>query len=265
MNITVFSHVLNEEELLPQWLKHHRRMFTHGVILDVGCTDRSMDIVREMCPSWEIITLKVEDTVADRLAIEIIEYHESRFTGWKIALNITEFLIVDDLQEYLSNYSDIIGFRCTGLNSVDTKIDDSLDIYTRNFGYIERGNNWSGNVDYNNWIVNPNWVLRHRLIHQNVKGEYESGRHTNRLVDNTHDDIYILWIGRGSPMFYNRKCISGYKSRDRVFTQVISEFYNTFSNLDICINFWENEYKKSYDLSSKLPLFTKYMEYHRNL
>jgi hypothetical protein len=68
--------------------------------------------------------------------------------------------IIDDLQEYLSNYSDIIGFRCTGINSMDREIDDSLVVYNRN--------TWSGNVDYNIWIVSPNWVWRHRLIHQNA-------------------------------------------------------------------------------------------------
>ncbi len=35
----LFSHIKNEEDLLPQWLNHHKHMFDHGVIIDFGSTD----------------------------------------------------------------------------------------------------------------------------------------------------------------------------------------------------------------------------------
>jgi hypothetical protein len=55
MKLTVISNVYNEEYLLPFWLEHHREIFDHGIIVNFASTDTSMDIVRELCPSWEII------------------------------------------------------------------------------------------------------------------------------------------------------------------------------------------------------------------
>jgi len=275
MNITVFSHVLNEEELLPYWLKHHRRLFTHGVILDVGCTDRSMDIIREMCPTWEIIALKPEETYHPNLDVWLIEYHESRFSGWKIALNISEFLIIDDLQEYLSRHSNILGFKCMGLVSVDREIVDNYnDLYSRYYAYTENGNIWDFNIEnihIDGDTINAKYNVikgegaRNRLLHQNIKGEYESGRHLNRISDVLHNDIYILWIGRGSPKIFNRRCMEWVANPNKIFNNYKLRDFTLFTNLKLCIHFWENECNKSYDLSTKLPLFGKYMEYNYKL
>jgi len=35
----LFSHIYNEEYLLPFWLKHHKKIFDHGVIIDNFSTD----------------------------------------------------------------------------------------------------------------------------------------------------------------------------------------------------------------------------------
>jgi len=273
MNITLFAHVLNEEELLPHWLNHHKRLFTHGVILDVGCSDRSMDIVREICPTWEIIPLKLEDTKFSRLDIELIEYHESRFTGWKCTLNVTEFLIIDDLFKYLSNHSNKIGFNCTGIISVDREILDNFNLYNRDFGFIESGNAWDGEMNiniidgkiYGTWNKISTLNFRNRLIHQNLKGEYNQGRHYNRLTSEIHPDIYVIWMARGTPKYYNRKSINGLNNTDKLFSSSLIPYYELFSNLNVCIHFWENECRKSYDLGERLPLFRKYMDYHKNL
>jgi Glycosyl transferase family 2 len=275
MNITLFAHVLNEQELLPHWLNHHKRLFTHGVILDVGCTDRSMDIVREICPTWEIIQVKPEDTHESRLVIPLIEYHESRFTGWKCCLNITEFLIIDDLQKYLVKHCDKIGFNCTGLISVDNEILDSFNLYDRNFGHLETGNGWDGklNVKIENSKIVGQWDTapisagnaRNRLIHQNIKGEYYSGRHYNRLTNDINTDIYVIWVARGYPKYYNRKAINALENTNIIFGPGLLPYYQAFSNLDICIHFWENECRKSYNLEERLPLFKKYIDYHKNL
>ena len=56
MKLTVISGIYNEEYLLPFWLEHHRKIFDHGVIVDWHSTDRSLEIIREMCPTWEIRT-----------------------------------------------------------------------------------------------------------------------------------------------------------------------------------------------------------------
>lgn len=52
----LFAHIKNEEDLLPQWLNHHKNMFDHGVIIDYGSTDNSINIIKEICPTWSIIS-----------------------------------------------------------------------------------------------------------------------------------------------------------------------------------------------------------------
>jgi hypothetical protein len=46
---TVISHFYNEEYMLPWWLKHHRQYFDHGILIDYGSTDKSLDIIKKIC------------------------------------------------------------------------------------------------------------------------------------------------------------------------------------------------------------------------
>lgn len=57
MSITVISHVYNEEYLIPFWLEHHKHMFSHGIIIDYNSTDRTLDIVREICPVIQLVQI----------------------------------------------------------------------------------------------------------------------------------------------------------------------------------------------------------------
>ena len=50
----LFSHIYNEEYLLPYWLNHHKKIFNHGVIIDNFSTDKSVDIIKSIVPDWEI-------------------------------------------------------------------------------------------------------------------------------------------------------------------------------------------------------------------
>jgi hypothetical protein len=95
----VISHIKNEEYLLPWWLNHHKNKFDHGVIIDYHSTDKSRDIIKEICPGWEIVTstqtqfgaAEVDIQVAN-IEKEILNQHKG---AWVIALNVTEFLIGD--------------------------------------------------------------------------------------------------------------------------------------------------------------------------
>ena len=75
MKKTIISHFYNEEYLLPFWLKHHSKMFDHGILIDYNSTDRSVDIIREICPTWEIIDSRNElfDAVLIDKEVEDIE------------------------------------------------------------------------------------------------------------------------------------------------------------------------------------------------
>ena len=94
MNKTVLTHFYNEEYLLPWWLDHHKKYFDHGILIDYASTDRSVEIIKEICPTWTVVKSKNEFFEAKLCDEEIIDY-ESTVPGWKIALNITEFLVGD--------------------------------------------------------------------------------------------------------------------------------------------------------------------------
>jgi len=84
--------VNNEEYFLPWWLNHHKQMFDHGIIIDYRSTDRTVEIVKEICPTWDVITSRNTNFQADLVDIEVMNI-EQHITGWRICLNVTEFLV----------------------------------------------------------------------------------------------------------------------------------------------------------------------------
>jgi hypothetical protein len=105
---TVICHFYNEEWLLPWWLKHHKQIFDHGVMIDYASTDRGCDIIRELCPTWEIrpsrntkfTPKEIDDEIMD-IEAELTtnpprgswrEYQPIGEQTWRITLNVTEFL-----------------------------------------------------------------------------------------------------------------------------------------------------------------------------
>jgi hypothetical protein len=94
MKKTLISHFYNEEYMLPWFLNHHKQIFDHGVMIDYHSTDRSVEIIKEICPTWDIVTSRNNDFQADMIDVEVMEI-EKHIDGWKIALNVTEQMIGD--------------------------------------------------------------------------------------------------------------------------------------------------------------------------
>jgi|DEB19_MinimDraft_3_1074340.scaffolds.fasta_scaffold42494_2 hypothetical protein len=92
MRKTLISHFYNEEYLLPWFLNHHKKIFDHGIMIDYHSTDSSCDIIRTICPDWEIIKSKNQYFDPQPVDNEVVEI-ESRIDGWKICLNVTEQII----------------------------------------------------------------------------------------------------------------------------------------------------------------------------
>lgn len=80
--------------MLPWFLNHHKQIFDHGVMIDYHSTDRSKEIIKEICPTWDIITSRNHDFQADNIDTEVNDI-EASINGWKICLNVTEQLIGD--------------------------------------------------------------------------------------------------------------------------------------------------------------------------
>ena len=94
MKKTLLCHFYNEEWMLPWFLNHHKQIFDHGVMIDYHSTDRSVEIIKEICPTWDIVTSRNPNFQADTIDIEVNDIERS-IEGWKICLNVTEQLIGD--------------------------------------------------------------------------------------------------------------------------------------------------------------------------
>lgn len=89
---TVLCHFYNEEWLLPFWLKHHREIFDHGIMINYASTDRSVEIIRELCPTWEIVDSRNPEFEPCAIDAEVQD-HERSLEGWRVCLNVPEFLV----------------------------------------------------------------------------------------------------------------------------------------------------------------------------
>ena len=184
MQITVLKNVYNEEFLLPFWLEHHRTIFDHGIVFDWGCTDRSMEIVREMCPTWEIRkaidshpSMRLEKF--DALENDVLFMHaEMKLNGYKIVLNTTEFLVSSKpIREYIADEPN----RCYPLQScvaLSTKDVQSPKTLREFFDGVER-------VE----MKSRKW----RTLHSYYHGQYSLGRHEITLFPFEIPTAYILW------------------------------------------------------------------------
>jgi len=94
MKKTVLCHFYNEEYMLPWFLDHHKEIFDHGVMIDYHSTDRSREIIREICPTWDIVMSRNPNFQADNIDHEVIDI-EKNIEGWRICLNVTELMIGD--------------------------------------------------------------------------------------------------------------------------------------------------------------------------
>jgi Glycosyl transferase family 2 len=91
---TIITHFYNEEYLLPRWLKHHKELFDHGILVDYRSTDNSREIINELCPDWEVLYSKNQYFDASAIDNEIMEI-ESRVQGLKTSITVTEFFYGD--------------------------------------------------------------------------------------------------------------------------------------------------------------------------
>jgi len=174
INATVLCHFYNEEYLLPFWLKHHRSIFSHGIMIDYHSTDKSVEIIKELCPTWEIRTTKNEMFDAVLVDKEVMEI-ENTLSGFKIALNVTEF-IVAKTEFNLTN-----DFMCIGIESYTALSDLKTP---------------QNEIEFFNNIQRVSYAKRgHRVIHSYQNGNYTIGRHSSNHSTTLSKDLYILWCG----------------------------------------------------------------------
>jgi hypothetical protein len=177
MKKTIVTHFYNEEYLLPWWLTHHKKYFDHGVLINYASTDRSVEIIKDICPSWEIIDSVNKVFDAERIEAEVIDI-EKRTEGWKLCLNTTEFIVGDfsileqpSPQEYI--------MPCALM--VDNE-PDNVPLYTVPL------------VKQKYYGIFPTTVRRPRKIHCKQYESYPLGRHYDHEAVST-DKLKVLWYG----------------------------------------------------------------------
>lgn len=205
MKKTIISHFYNEQYLLPKWLEHYRNHFDHGVLINYNSFDDSCDIIREMCPSWEIIESEHEKFSPVTLGPQINKI-VSQIDEWKTIMNTTEFLIgdfssldkihqptsvfthsmymIDDRVDFFPNLHEML----TGIdNAVHYETDPSLRsmrvIHNHPIEY-EAGRHFRGFPQSENFLilyfalapVNNHMIQRKMQIQNKIPDEEKKGR-----------------------------------------------------------------------------------------
>lgn len=205
MKKTLVSHIRNEEYLLPFWLKHHKRYFDHGVIVDYNSTDRSVEIIKDICPDWEVVpsrNLKLDALVMDR-EIEDIERQHS---GWKMCLSTTEFLIGN--YRKLDTMHEPMDLLIPALNMIEIPSEENnhpspdIDLFLqKQYGihyedqivYSDQQITHEGRLDEHIKAQNTGYLTRRlRLLHNRDSVTYPLGRHYHE-PDRINTDFIIVY------------------------------------------------------------------------
>jgi hypothetical protein len=197
----VISHFFNEAYLLPWWLKHHREIFDHGVLIDWHSTDGSADICRQLAPGWEVVRSQHTRFAAILCDFEVMQ-HEARFPdAWKIALNATEFLVAPNLstmEAAVEQHQNLTAIRFPGAIMVDadpaSPPDPDLPLVAQKHCGI-----WEDAFDFKaNAIPGLTFPTRSRIHHRYPIGAYTPGRHSSHLpgqIASKRDLGAVWWYG----------------------------------------------------------------------
>lgn len=174
---TIICHFYNEEYLLPWWLKHHRKIFDHGIMIDYASTDRSRELIKELCPTWEIIDSRNSNFGAYEIDSEIHDI-ERRVAGWRIVLNVTEFLY-GDYDVIGRDQRQEISIPCTALVDLEygRDADQDQDLLIQ----CDTGVSYKTTTEF-----------RFCRAARNFSDHYPIGRHFKH-IDTT--DLIVFWTG----------------------------------------------------------------------
>ena len=133
MKVVLISHFFNEEFLLPHWIQHHVKMFDHGVMINYGSTDRSVKIIKELAPHWEIRQTRNQFFDAPLVDQEVMSIEREFRCCWKMALNTTEFLVMPGLdlkrtlRRFMAIYPYSFALCAHGMQMIDRPEDMNVD------------------------------------------------------------------------------------------------------------------------------------------
>jgi hypothetical protein len=214
MKKLLVSHFRNEEYLLPFWLKHHKKHFDHGVLVDYKSTDNSVNIIKEICPEWEVVPSKNE-LLATKIMDREIEDIENQYPGWwRTCLTATEFLIGDwaKLNDVPNQKIMVPAFNMVEHPAQEGVHPDlNIDLFLQKTNGIHYDDPISYSEDlqlseprFTRFLVSSNssgWKTRRsRLIHNSeclwrdgACGQYPMGRHFEDRGEKSKDFVIIYY------------------------------------------------------------------------
>ena len=196
----------NEEFLLPFWIRHHKDLVDHAVLINHSSTDSSVDIIKSLAPDWQIIDSSLSEFDALITDFEVQKIEEQTY-GWKVCLNTTEFL-VGPLKGIIEKCETdgIKSIYPRAMIMVDTEPEKNLN--PRGSLIEQKPHGLFDGILYNFLIrrslkgllkslFKPNWrhVGRSRLVHCNSIGGYSVGRHNWAHKAKPIDELTICWFG----------------------------------------------------------------------
>ena len=191
MKRTVICHFFNEEWLLPWWCRHHKEIFDHGIIIDYHSTDRSCEIIKEICPTWQVVSSRNSNFEWHAVDTEVAGY-EKTITGWRLALNATEFLIGN--YQHLTNVTAPTNIYLDQFVFVDTLQDNEPRILDPNVP-LHQQRKWGYGTDTKLPAeVTPRSV---RSMHNHPYKYPAGGRHIWKERP-TYNDLAIFYYGWAS-------------------------------------------------------------------
>ena len=188
----VICNIRNEEYLLQWWLPQHKDKFDHGVFIDYHSTDRSRELIKDICPTWEIETStqpEFEAFANDRQFMSIEHrVFEQNPDAWVLGLNVTETLIGDtSVLDSIQGPTQLF-IPCSHMtdspDNVGQPADPSVPLHKQRTHGVEY-------KAYKNGM--DSLYSRGCRIFHNHPIEYTLGRHY--WEENPYDKLAILWWG----------------------------------------------------------------------
>jgi hypothetical protein len=239
---TILCHFYNEEYLLPWWLKHHRQMFDHGIMINYASTDSSCDLIRELCPTWEIVDSRNPDFgPIEAIDSEVVDLERS-VSGPRICLNVTEFLYGNySLLDQLKDNEELI---IPTIIPVDDQWDRYYSYDRELLDYINVGVHYKDEIPYGG---SPSF--RQCRCARAIAAGYPLGRH---FPHHNTTELAVFWHGL-SPMNLNmlkRK----YQIGDRRNQSDKDRGFGHQHNWDRSAwdSFWDGYKRRSTDLSAEI-------------
>lgn len=202
---TIITHFYNEAKMLPFWLQHHLKLFDHGILIDRHSTDNSVEICRSLAPHWTIIKSDMNNLDALDNDFEVMS-HEATVSGWKMTLNVSEFLHFPRFAERLleAESRGEMAIRTRGVVMVDVEAGKDLDpsvplIQQKHYGFIENEPCAGYSKRRIFTFTHGKQYLaacRERIIHRHRTGAYTPGRHNSfHVINEMPRDAFTLWYG----------------------------------------------------------------------